>query len=473
MMNATAFLRLHEAHSAATAPSEIPLTKKFTHIGRATPTIKSEENINEIDCVTLALRIQDADIISRKHATITMTQNASDGSYRYMIADLGSVNGLFVNSRRIKEQVLKDGDIIQFGGRGNLPIGAMIVRPEANIQYVFQLAPDENKMKGNAHEGNVVQLKTESPDRGVINQTTTMPLSSVATHVKILSAFTSDAAVSNNNSSAVNHGNTSTVDATATKRQRTTTSTSSIETPSTTEPDKPTGTSDPTSASAATEIATLKTHVDRLTRKLTAAERAQADGSKRAARELEESEKQLRTLQTLLKKSVDEKTALETQLKAQQAQVASLQSDLSTLKKNGTGKPSPVSPDLVSVSDDTKSDSHKKVLRKYQSYAQGQMSAIDVSALRATLNCRACSQIFVSPVTLLCSHTYCRACIEQEWAKYRCYGVCVTCHDPRDKKHKCSREEGRRRCHYLSSETLDNVIWLLREALSEKERVVC
>jgi hypothetical protein len=193
----------------------------------------------------------------------------------------------------------------------------------------------------------------------------------------------------------------------------------------------------------------------------------------------------VRTLQGLLKKSVEEKATMETEVKTNKTKIANLQSELlvlqsASIKKNLQHKTSPVSPDLISVTEETKRNSYtkqmqavvnEKVTKKYESYAKGQMSVIDVSALRANLNCRSCSQTFISPVILLCSHTYCRACIEKQWAKYRCYGVCVTCNDPRDKKHRCSADIGRHRRIYLSTETLDNIIWLFLETLTERERL--
>lgn len=49
------------------------------------------------------------DVVSRHHATIVVR----DG--RCLLRDEGSTNGTFVNDRKVKEQVLRSGDTIEFG----------------------------------------------------------------------------------------------------------------------------------------------------------------------------------------------------------------------------------------------------------------------------------------------------------------------------------------------------------------------
>lgn len=56
--------------------------------------------------VTARIRHQ---TVSRRHAVITFV------NHRFHIQDLGSTNGTVLNSQRITESALKDGDIIQFG----------------------------------------------------------------------------------------------------------------------------------------------------------------------------------------------------------------------------------------------------------------------------------------------------------------------------------------------------------------------
>ncbi len=52
----------------------------------------------------------DDQLVSRHHAVIR------EEAGRFVLADLGSTNGTFVDGRRVKERVLSDGDVIRLGG---------------------------------------------------------------------------------------------------------------------------------------------------------------------------------------------------------------------------------------------------------------------------------------------------------------------------------------------------------------------
>lgn len=72
---------------------EFPLNPTETTIGRAPG--------NDI-------RINDG-AVSRQHAKIVM------GDHGYTLLDLGSENGVYVNRERVKEQMLRDGDVVEIG----------------------------------------------------------------------------------------------------------------------------------------------------------------------------------------------------------------------------------------------------------------------------------------------------------------------------------------------------------------------
>lgn len=56
------------------------------------------------------------DLASREHALIEQVVTPGKrGGLRYIIRDLGSTNGTFVNHRQISEHALSDGDIIRLG----------------------------------------------------------------------------------------------------------------------------------------------------------------------------------------------------------------------------------------------------------------------------------------------------------------------------------------------------------------------
>ncbi|CAB1118525.1 unnamed protein product [Ectocarpus sp. CCAP 1310/34] len=60
--------------------------------------------------------------ISRKHAEI-FCGNGRRGPKTYTLRDLGSTNGVFVNEFKVQEQRLRHGDVVQFGGAADIPVG--------------------------------------------------------------------------------------------------------------------------------------------------------------------------------------------------------------------------------------------------------------------------------------------------------------------------------------------------------------
>jgi len=62
--------------------------------------------LGRLKAATLCL---DNETVSRRHC---MIKHAADG---YVVVDLDSVNGTYVNGKRVKEKRLADGDVIQVG----------------------------------------------------------------------------------------------------------------------------------------------------------------------------------------------------------------------------------------------------------------------------------------------------------------------------------------------------------------------
>jgi pSer/pThr/pTyr-binding forkhead associated (FHA) protein len=56
------------------------------------------------------------DLASREHALLErVAVPGGQGEVRYLIRDLGSTNGTFVNHKQVSEQALNDGDVIRVG----------------------------------------------------------------------------------------------------------------------------------------------------------------------------------------------------------------------------------------------------------------------------------------------------------------------------------------------------------------------
>jgi hypothetical protein len=71
-------------------------------------------------------------MISRVHAHIAHLSND-----QWKLRDNRSVNGIYVNSIKVGEAILNDGDVITFGGGGNAAFGSTKEQPEAEFIYKF------------------------------------------------------------------------------------------------------------------------------------------------------------------------------------------------------------------------------------------------------------------------------------------------------------------------------------------------
>lgn len=77
----------------------IPLDRDQVILGRA---LEADVRINDVK-------------VSRRHAIVKTTTDASNGRSEYVITDLDSRNGIFVNGRKVKDASLANGDKITIG----------------------------------------------------------------------------------------------------------------------------------------------------------------------------------------------------------------------------------------------------------------------------------------------------------------------------------------------------------------------
>eukprot|EP01114_Cavostelium_apophysatum_P023344 TRINITY_DN8759_c0_g1_i4.p1 TRINITY_DN8759_c0_g1~~TRINITY_DN8759_c0_g1_i4.p1 ORF type:complete len:408 (+),score=129.46 TRINITY_DN8759_c0_g1_i4:39-1226(+) len=104
--------RISPVHPSVAIPDVVQLNKPEIMIGR----------LKQLDCDVALDSLRFPAMISRKHARLLQTEE--DGELKWKIVDNGSVNGVFVDNKKISEAYLSDGSVIVFGGGGKLPIGA-------------------------------------------------------------------------------------------------------------------------------------------------------------------------------------------------------------------------------------------------------------------------------------------------------------------------------------------------------------
>jgi len=125
-----------------TAPEDIDLVKymdaadpKSLIIGRGSPAFPTDVIVNA--------RASGKEIISRNHVKLSFTSENG-----WAVEDLKSLNGTFVNRKRIDSAQLRNGDILQLGGISNLPVGVVLLESDLCIKYrFFYQAPNVTKLK--------------------------------------------------------------------------------------------------------------------------------------------------------------------------------------------------------------------------------------------------------------------------------------------------------------------------------------
>lgn len=77
-----------------------------------------------------------ANMISRRHAQLVCSDYGE-----VTLIDLKSTNGVYCNQRRIESCILKEGDLVRFGGRGSsIKLGGYDEQRDSEFQYIFHSA---------------------------------------------------------------------------------------------------------------------------------------------------------------------------------------------------------------------------------------------------------------------------------------------------------------------------------------------
>ncbi len=133
-------------------------------IGRGSPAFPAD--------IVLNARKDGREIISRNHAKLTYSKDNL-----WMIEDLGAVNGIFVNRKRILQAKLNDGDVLQLGGISNVPIGQLMKDSDLCIKYRFSNQAARGTTKKNKRErvaqkeiaeNRPTKVKREMKEKGVL-----------------------------------------------------------------------------------------------------------------------------------------------------------------------------------------------------------------------------------------------------------------------------------------------------------------
>lgn len=132
-------------------PDVIRLDKQSIILGRSTAVNTCDAIINVKPSPSRHSRLGVIDnIISRRHAQILRVLESPSCKYegnpqwKWVVKDLGSINGVFVNGYKVLEEDLHDGDEIQLGGAAMLNVGDRFQGNLAAIVYRFRIIENTN-----------------------------------------------------------------------------------------------------------------------------------------------------------------------------------------------------------------------------------------------------------------------------------------------------------------------------------------
>jgi pSer/pThr/pTyr-binding forkhead associated (FHA) protein len=133
-------------------------------IGRGSPAFPADVVLNATH-----RNSREANIISRNH--IKLTYSAESG---WEVEDLKSLNGTYVNRKRINRASIQHGDVLQLGGVSNIPIGDTINESGLSIKYRFSWQSSKSKNKRVTDENIVnktpkrsVKMSSDSSEKSV------------------------------------------------------------------------------------------------------------------------------------------------------------------------------------------------------------------------------------------------------------------------------------------------------------------
>jgi pSer/pThr/pTyr-binding forkhead associated (FHA) protein len=452
--------RLLTSNEDISAPQVVFLNQDSIVIGRGSVD-------NAVD-ILISLRKYEREVISRKHALVTRKENSDRKTFKYYLADLDSVNGVFVNNQRIRKQLLCDGDIVQFGGSGSVDFGQYLTKSEASIRYEFKSLVKRSSPSNFSDSGGKRPRSCSSGSVGGVEDDS-WPLKDYKTPVAVGSKSAHYDDLKRSKDEILQMGKHLTQlklqlskkeDELVKLEEKLTPQTNSFKE----EQAKLEAQNTKLNKMSQTDQNTIKTLKDEFCKVV----------------------QEFSDLKSSYKSLLEENKQAQFQLQVQQAELDKLRtikepSIMSPKARNGILKTSPEGNSFNNTTtrhEKNKNTSSSNINHSLQQQNVGS-SLIDYSSLRALLLCPLCSMVMIDPVILKCSHGFCRSCLEHHWFDHKYVSKCPLCYNLK----KISKQTNRMKQQvihdhaikheiYYRSENLENFLWLYLEASSKSDSEV-
>ena len=358
-------------------------------------------------------------MMSRRHAILQWAASGGQGGQgAWRLIDLRSVNGLYVNDVRVSEALLKDGDVVCFGGGAGVKEGARRDQSNSEFRFVYRIQQREQPPAPPLSPSSAPGAATpaESASLGTIEYET----AGAASAASYLSP-TDGRSQRSISLPFAPHRNLAALDASHPSAAQLA---STLESP----PNKRRKT-------AGGQVDTAQAEAER--RRLEKLEEekremqeqylmALADMEKRdevwreaEMRYRDEIKEERRRVAALEKERADKQTREEEERRRMEEAVRKLEAERETMDATQQEEKRRIQLELESM---------QRRMAEMQEASESERTSADLERMKEEFQCQFCISALVAPLTLACSHSFCSSCLA-DWFRTG-HAECISCRQP-------------------------------------------
>lgn len=432
----------------------------------------------DVDIFISALK-DGKNIISRRHAVIVHDNG------KYIINDIGALNGIYVNGMRILKHTLANGDIVQFGGESKVPPGLSLKNSDVCIKYQLyckSVPPIPSvQIRAKSPDANTTDIINLSSKRQKVQSRNSnidiIPDRSSNIFVRPVNGITKSCIAALANESYMNDANihTKKVNGENDKNRCDSRVNELIKQVAATDTNSSirsiqkhaNGKNEPSNNVSATSQNRTSSHSSgsSVSSKSSINNFMNTDLPQTIIRKPQDSAND--QLHREIEELIARQQATESELLLYRSKCDILQRQIETTKMSMTHVTSPENEtnNLSKVQRPTLLLDRAMSLNGAQPVSS---CAIDASALQMHLNCPLCGDTLLDAVVTTCSHGFCRVCLEKHLRKSKQQiSMCPICDERNGDSQPERRATSVTKLRFHRSEHIDAVVWLLLEASDE------